>query len=82
MQISCSITCCDNSATYHIGRMNTYLIGPSGNGFQIIETYPDGRHSFIGGFSTEAAAQAWLDNYLRMRKLNEEALGTRKKADC
>ncbi|MGD0432217.1 MAG: hypothetical protein ABSA58_14105 [Acetobacteraceae bacterium] len=55
--------------------MNTYLITPEGDGFQIIETYPDGRRSFIGGFSTEAAAQAWLDNYLRMRKLNEKALG-------
>ena len=51
--------------------MNTYRIVPIGDGFEIIETYPDGRTAFIGNFRTEAEAQAWLDSYLRMRGLNK-----------
>jgi len=42
--------------------MNTYRIIPLEGGFQIIETYPDGRTAYIGSFQTEAGAQAWLDN--------------------
>jgi len=55
--------------------MNTYRIVPVGNGYQIIERYPDGRSAYIGGFQTEADAQAWLDNYLRVRRLNDRPPG-------
>jgi hypothetical protein len=55
--------------------MNTYRIVPLGDGYQIIETYPDGRNAYIGGFQTEADAQAWLDNYLRVRRLNDRPAG-------
>jgi hypothetical protein len=72
MQISCIIECCTAN---NIRAMNTYRIIPEGNGCQIEETYPDGRRGFIGGFSTEAEAQAWLENYLRMRGLNRGPLG-------
>jgi hypothetical protein len=50
--------------------MNTYHIVPVEGGFEIIETYPDDRTAHIGGFQSEADAQAWLDNYRRMRRLN------------
>jgi hypothetical protein len=72
MQISCIIECC---TAHNMCRMNNYRIIAEGNGFQIEETYPDGRRGFIGGFSTEAEAQVWLDNYLRMRGLNRGPLG-------
>ena len=75
MQVSGVIACCDRTQLHHIGGVNTYRIILAGDGFQIIETYPDGRRSYIGGFSTEAAAQAWLENYLRMRRQNDGPLG-------
>jgi hypothetical protein len=55
--------------------MNTYRIVPVEGGFQIIETYPDGQTTYIGGFQIEADAQAWLDNYLRMQRLNDRPAG-------
>jgi hypothetical protein len=55
--------------------MNTYRIVPTGDEFDIIETYPDGRTAYIGGFQTKAEAQAWLDNYLRVRRLNAPSAG-------
>ena len=55
--------------------MNTYRIVPRGDEYQIIETYPGGRNAYIGGFHTEAEAQGWLDNYLRVRRLNDRPAG-------
>jgi hypothetical protein len=72
MQISCIIEFC---TAHNVRAMNSYRIIPEENGFQIEETFPDGRRGFIGGFSTEAEAQAWLDSYLRMRGLNRGPLG-------
>jgi hypothetical protein len=66
---------CHNLVAHHIRAMNTFHVSPVGDGFQIIETYPDGRRSIIGGFSTEAAARAWLNNYIRFRGLNQGPLG-------
>jgi hypothetical protein len=50
--------------------MRTYRITLARDGFLIIETHPDGQRSYIGGFDSEGAARAWVDNYARLRRLN------------
>jgi hypothetical protein len=47
--------------------MNTYRIVPLREGFQIIETYPDGHTVIVVGFHTGADAQEWLDSHLQVR---------------
>jgi hypothetical protein len=44
--------------------MDNYHIAPAGTGFQVIEDLSDGRHSFVGGFSTVGEASRWLDSFL------------------
>ena len=44
--------------------MDNYHIASSGKEFQVIEDLPDGRHSTVGGFPTEADARKWLDGFL------------------
>jgi hypothetical protein len=44
--------------------MDNYHIAPTGNGFQVVETRPDGRNSTVDGFPTEAAARGWLDSFM------------------
>jgi hypothetical protein len=44
--------------------MDNYHIASTGNGFQVIENRPDGRHSTVSGFPTESDARLWLDGFL------------------
>src|ERR1700677_1702929 len=46
--------------------MNTYHFAPEETGFQMIETYADGRTRFHGGFSTETVASDWVTNHLSL----------------
>jgi hypothetical protein len=43
--------------------MDHYHVAPVGTGFQVVENLPDGRHSFVGGFSTENDARGWLNSF-------------------
>jgi hypothetical protein len=56
--------------------MEHYHIAPIGSGFQVVEDLPDGRHSTVTGFSTEAAAKVWLDSFLVLLALVECMAGT------
>jgi hypothetical protein len=47
---------------YHMG-MDNYHIATMGNGFQVVEMLPDGRHSTVDGFGTRDDAQRWLDSF-------------------
>jgi hypothetical protein len=51
--------------------MDHYHIAPSGQGFQVVEDLPDGRHNRVEGFSTEADAKGWLDSFLVLIALVE-----------
>ena len=51
--------------------MENYYIAPAGNGFQIVETVPDGRNRTVDGFSTEADARGWLDSFMVLLGLIE-----------
>ena len=53
--------------------MNTYHIAPEENGFQVIETYPDHRNRFHGGFVTREAALRWLENPLSLMDLVDQS---------
>jgi hypothetical protein len=45
-------------------RIENYIIAPTGNGFRVVETLPDGRNSSVDGFSTESDARQWLDSFV------------------
>jgi len=53
--------------------VNTYHVAPEENGFQVIETYPDHRHRFHGGFATKEAALHWLENPLSLMDLVDQS---------
>jgi hypothetical protein len=40
--------------------MNTYQITAAGDGFRIVGAFSGGRRTIVGGFFTEADAEAWL----------------------
>jgi hypothetical protein len=44
--------------------MDNYHIAPADNGFQVVEELPDGRKSFVDGFSTENDARGWLETFM------------------
>jgi hypothetical protein len=47
--------------------MNTYEIVAKGIGFEVVETLPDGSvGQTVAGFLTQAAAQEWMNTYLRL----------------
>jgi hypothetical protein len=46
--------------------MSTFHISPLGNEFEVVETPPTGEVVFIGLFQTEADAQRWIDDYIRI----------------
>jgi hypothetical protein len=49
--------------------MCSYHIASTGNGFQVIENRPNGRHSTVSGFPNESDARLWLDGFLVVRDL-------------
>jgi hypothetical protein len=49
---------------HHIQQVNAFHIASDDSGFQVIETYPDGRKRFHGGFATERAASDWMTDHL------------------
>jgi hypothetical protein len=44
--------------------MNTFHIAPEETGFQVVETYADGRKRFHSGFLTERLASDWVTYHL------------------
>jgi hypothetical protein len=60
--------------------MNTYHIAPEETGFQVVETYADGRKRFHSGFSTEAAASDWVTNHLSLMNAVDLARWVRERA--
>ena len=65
------IPACHRPPISHV--MNTYHIAPEENGFQVIETYPDHRNRFHGGFVTKEAALRWLENPLSLMDVVDQS---------
>jgi hypothetical protein len=59
--------------------MNTYLVAPEENGFQVIETYPDGRERYHSGFVTRDVASEWLTNHLSLMNMADLARWVRER---
>jgi len=53
--------------------MNTYHIAPDDSGFQVVETYPDGKTRFHGGFAMEKAASDWMTDPLSQMNMEDLA---------
>jgi hypothetical protein len=60
--------------------MNTYHVALEENGFQVIETYPDHRKRFHGGFVTKEAALLWLENPMSLMDLVDQSRWIRERA--
>jgi hypothetical protein len=60
--------------------MNNYQIAPDEAGFQVVETYADGRKRFHGGFLTERAASYWVINHLSLMNAADLARWVRERA--